>query len=180
MLELFFVGTCIRKFVVWEVGYFPCCFWHGILWFFCWFIAAPSEYWRCCCELVPVGHLYYLFFLSAFPDFLCGSFSDFSNLFSHCQRLQVLSMQACVLLDNSAMLTLARHRLFLASLCIAGCHMVSDRGLQALAQRCQHLQALDISRTKVMTVCLQDEQNTVFFSDKVQLLGVNLCMCCTM
>ena len=40
----------------------------------------------------------------------------------------------------------------LTSLCLAGCVMVSDRGLTAIGLKCKHLQALDVANTKVSIV----------------------------
>ena len=73
----------------------------------------------------------------------------FCQFFSHCQRLQVVSLRCCVLLDNNALTCLVQNCPMLASLCVAGCHMISDRSLIVIGQKCRYLQALDVARTKV-------------------------------
>ena len=53
-------------------------------------------------------------------------------------------------MDNTAVGVLAKHCSYLLSLSLSGCHMVSDRGVMMLSERCQYLQALDLTRTKVI------------------------------
>ena len=74
---------------------------------------------------------------------------DFLHLFSHCQRLQVIKLDGCTLLDNPALFSLARHCSMVVSLSVSRCHLVSDKGVQAVASKCSHLQSLSLSGTKV-------------------------------
>ena len=94
------------------------------------------------------------FLPSVLPTRLClppppPSLPAFCQFFSHCQRLQVVSLRCCVLLDNNALTCLVQNCPMLASLCVAGCHMISDRSLIVIGQKCRYLQALDVARTKV-------------------------------
>ena len=76
----------------------------------------------------------------------------FSQLFSHCRRLQVVSLKCCALLDNAAVCSLAHHCPSLLFLSVAGCYLVSDRSLLAIATKCKHLTVLDVANTKVHLV----------------------------
>lgn len=86
---------------------------------------------------------------------------DFRHFFTRCTRLQVVSLRCCVLLDNSAVLCLVQNCPMLTSLCVGGCHMISDRSLMAIGQKCRYLQVLDLTRTKVSTEGLSALANGV-------------------
>ena len=73
----------------------------------------------------------------------------FCHLFNHCKRIQVLNLKCCSLIDDAAVITLIQNSSYLASLCLSGCYMVSDRSVKAVANTCKYMQALDLSRTKV-------------------------------
>ena len=77
----------------------------------------------------------------------------FCHLFTHCKGLQVLNLKCCSLIDDTAVITLIQNSSFLASLCLSGCYMISDRSIKAVANTCKYMQALDLSRTKVSPPC---------------------------
>ncbi len=73
----------------------------------------------------------------------------FSSLFTRCKRLTVLNTRCCTLIDDSAVFTLTQTNSFLVSLCLSGCHMITDQSLVSIAQKSKYLQVLDLTKTKV-------------------------------
>ena len=61
----------------------------------------------------------------------------------------MVKLDGCTLLDNPALFSLARHCSTMVSLSVGRCHLVSDKGVQAIAGKCSHLQSLSLSGTKV-------------------------------
>ena len=73
----------------------------------------------------------------------------FSDAFARCKRLTVVNVRSCILFDDSAVFSLTQSNKFLVSLCLSGCHMISDKALQIVGMKCQYLQVLDLTKTKV-------------------------------
>lgn len=55
-------------------------------------------------------------------------------------------------MDNNAVMCLVESCAYLVNLCLAGCHMISDKALHSIAQKCKYLQALDLAKTKVNNI----------------------------
>ncbi|XP_064397006.1 protein AMN1 homolog [Halichondria panicea] len=73
----------------------------------------------------------------------------FSSLFTRCNRLTVLNTRCCTLFDDSAVFTLTQTNSFLVSLCLSGCHMITDQSLVAIAHKSKYLKVLDLTKTKI-------------------------------
>ena len=79
----------------------------------------------------------------------------FCDIFTHLSRLQILNLKCCTLLDNAAVTCLTQSCPYLQSLCLSGCHMISDNSVMAISLKSKCLQALDLTKTKVGMACIQ-------------------------
>lgn len=84
-------------------------------------------------------------------------YAAFSSFFSRCNRLTVFNARCCTLFDDSAVFSLTQTNPFLVSLCLSGCHMITDRSLIAISQKSKYLQVLDLTKTKAGALYLRTQ-----------------------